>query len=249
MGENVNLPLLSRLAWLGLFGIAMGLLEAIVVIYLRDLYFPIGFHFPLLFIPQRMLGMEVLREICTIAMLVAVSATGARTLVPRFSLFLFTFGVWDIFYYACLKILLGWPESLLTWDVLFLIPVTWTGPVLAPLICSITMIGLGLLFAYLHDRRKTFRITRLSWLLFAAGAAFIFLTFIWDYASIIMRGGFFRDVAGLAENNAYRTAVASYIPTTYHWGIFTAGEALVLAAGAIVYRKTTTGTTDSRIPY
>jgi len=39
------------------------------------------------------------------------------------------FGVWDLVYYAGLKALLDWPESWGTWDVLFLIPGIWTGPV------------------------------------------------------------------------------------------------------------------------
>jgi hypothetical protein len=231
-----SLPLFLRLA---LFSIAMGLLEAIVVVYLRELYFPAGFRFPLQFLPEKMLRLEALREICTIVMLLALSAVAAKTFIPRLSVFLFTFGVWDIFYYVFLKALLGWPDSLLTWDVLFLIPVAWLAPVLAPLITSFTMIGLALLYAFLYQRYGTVRFDRPAWLLMALGVIILFFTFIWDYASIIIQGGFYRDLAGLAHNSAFQATISSFVPAEFHWGLFGFGEALVLASGALVYRKTT----------
>ena len=36
------------------------------------------------------------------------------------------------FYYLFLIPLTGWPKSLLDWDILFLLPVPWWGPVIAP---------------------------------------------------------------------------------------------------------------------
>ncbi len=160
----------NRLGWLVLFGIAMGLLEAIVVVYLRELYFPHGFRFPLQSMPQRMVTLELLREACTIIMLAAVAAVSVRTLLQRSSVFLIAFGVWDIFYYVFLKLLLGWPDSLLTWDVLFLIPVTWLGPVLAPLVCSVIMIAYGLLCINLRWIHGTVESGLTGWLLLASGA-------------------------------------------------------------------------------
>ncbi len=101
-------PALSRpnLLLLAVFGIAMGLLEAIVVVYLRELYFPGGFGFPLRFLPPRMIRFETLREICTIVMLAAFAGLAARKSILRFAAFLITFGVWDICYYLFLKIML-----------------------------------------------------------------------------------------------------------------------------------------------
>ena len=231
-------PLFLRLA---LFGIAMGLLEAIVVVYLRELYFPAGFRFPLQFIPEKMLRLETLREICTIVMLLALSAVAAKTFISRFSVFLFTFGVWDIFYYVFLKALLGWSDSLLTWDVLFLIPVAWLAPVPAPLITSFTMIGLALLYAFLYQRYGTVRFDRPAWLLMALGVIILFFTFIWASASIVIQGGFYRDLAGLAHNSAFQAAISSFVPVEFHWGLFGFGEALILASGALAYRKTSAG--------
>jgi hypothetical protein len=239
--------IMPRLLWLAVFGIAMGLLEAIVVVYLRELYFPGGFRFPLQTIPERMLGMEVLREICTLIMLVAAASLCARTIVLRFSLFLFTFGIWDIFYYAFLKVLINWPESLLTWDVLFLIPVTWVGPVLAPLICSLTMIGIGLLGSLLHDRRGFVRFGTMPWLLLGGGAVIIFLTFTWDYASVMIQSGF-EGITDRGNGPAYQAVASSYVPAPYAWGFFLFGESLILTAGTIAYRKASSETANDTIP-
>ncbi len=225
--------LVSRIVWLTVFSTAMGILEAIVVVYLRELYFPGGFRFPLKIIPEQMLRAEILREICTIVMLAAVAALSARTFVLRFSLFLFTFGVWDIFYYVLLKVLLNWPESLFTWDVLFLIPVTWLGPVLAPLICSLTMIIFGLTIVFLHYRKKIVRFGKLSCLLLSTGAVIIVLSFTWDYASFIMSQGL-RD----GNYGALQATASVYAPTSYPWRMFLLGEALVVASGVVLYRKT-----------
>ena len=227
----------SRLAWLAVFGIAMGLLEAIVVVYLRELYFPDGFRFPLRFIPEPMLRMEVLRELSTLVMLLAVAVTAANGFVLRLAVFLFTFGIWDLCYYVFLKVLLDWPQSVLTWDVLFLIPLTWLGPVLAPLVCAVTMIGLAVFWIALDRRSGGIRIGNRAWLLLAAGAVLIFLTFIRDSAGIIIRGGFPADLAGLAGNRDFQAAVAAFVPSHYDWGFFFAGEALILLSGIATYRE------------
>jgi hypothetical protein len=217
----------------------MGLLEAIVVVYLRELYFPDGFGFPLRFIPDHMLRTEMLRELSTIAILTTVAMVVSAKNILRFAIFLFAFGVWDIFYYVYLKALLDWPKSLFTWDVLFLIPVTWVGPVLAPVVCSLTMIGLGIFFIILDRKYENVRVERIAWLLMAIGATLIVLTFIRDYAGIIMEGGFYKDLAGLANNRTFQAAVASYVPGQFHWGLFGAGEALILLSALTSYRKTT----------
>jgi hypothetical protein len=228
----------TQLVFLGVFGIAMGLLEAIVVVYLRELYFPGGFRFPLRFIPQQMLRNEMLRELSTLVILTSVAAVATKKFVIRFAVFLFAFGVWDIFYYVFLKALLDWPQSLFTWDVLFLIPVTWVGPVLAPLVCSLTMIGLGLFFITLEREYGSARVEMIVWVLLAAGAALIVLSFVWDYAGIIMEGGFYKDLAGLTDNGTFQAAVASFVPVHYHWELFGAGETLILLSALAAYRET-----------
>lgn len=228
----------SKLVLLCLFGIAMGLLEAIVVVYLRELYFPDGFRFPLRYLPGHMLRTEMLRELSTIVMLAMAAGVAAKKPVLRFALFLFTFGVWDIFYYVFLKVLLDWPQSFFTWDVLFLIPITWVGPVLAPVLCSLLMIGIGLLFIRLDRRYERVRLDKTVWLLMAAGAGLIIFSFVRDYAGIIIEGGFYKDMGNLADNKAFQTAVAVYVPVDFHWSVFGAGAAFVLLSAFAMYRKT-----------
>lgn len=118
-----------RLAWLVLFATAFGFLEAAVVVYLRELTYPEGFAFPLRLLPERLGWIELARESATVVMLAAAAALAATGFWGRFGAFAVAFGVWDLLYYAGLRLLLDWPQSLSTWDVLFLIPGIWTGPV------------------------------------------------------------------------------------------------------------------------
>jgi hypothetical protein len=73
-------------------------------------------------------------------MLGSVAAICARTRGQWFAYFMIAFGVWDIFYYVFLAVIVGWPKSLLDWDVLFLIPLPWWGPGVAPAIIALLMI-------------------------------------------------------------------------------------------------------------
>jgi len=232
-------------AWLGVFAAAMGVLEAIVVVYLRELYYPTGFRFPLQPIPPKILLTEIAREICTIVMLASVAAAVARNAYRRLSYFLFTFGLWDIFYYVALKAFLNWPSSLLTWDILFLIPITWAGPVLAPLIVSITMIGMGILIVHLQSRYGAVKAGALVWVFLGLGSGIIVLTFVWDYARLIVFGGFLPSILGLAESQAFQKAVAFYVPAGYNWLLFAFGEGLVISGIILLYRRSKGRRSDS----
>src|SRR3954469_1665214 len=159
-----------RTFWITLFAIAMGILEGAVVVYLRRLYFPGGFRFPMQFVEADITVVELWREIATIIMLAAVGVLAGRTRSERFAWFIYCFGIWDLVYYATLKLALGWPESWLTWDILFLIPVPWAGPVLAPCIVAATMCGIALTAVQLTDRRVDARMTPGERGMLAAGA-------------------------------------------------------------------------------
>ena len=91
----------------------------------------------------RLMRVEVLREAATLVMLAGVGLAAGRSFIGRFSAFLVGFGVWDLTYYLFLKLLIGWPESVWTWDLLFLIPVPWAAPVLAPALVAATMVLAG----------------------------------------------------------------------------------------------------------
>src|ERR1044072_1842951 len=126
----------KTIAWISLFAISMGFLESSVVIYLRELYYPSGFQFPLQPIPMAIARVEFFRELATLIMLIGVGILSGKTRLQRFAYFVLAFGIWDLFYYLFLYLFIGWPQSLATWDILFLIPVPWVGPVWAPcLLC------------------------------------------------------------------------------------------------------------------
>ena len=216
----------STLLWLALFAVSMGFLEAIIVVYLRMLFFPGGFSFPLGMIPPGVLMTEIVREACTMLMLIAVAAVSARGFARRTGAFLFVFGVWDVFYYVALKVFLGWPPSLMTWDVLFLIPVTWVGPVLAPLIVAVTMAGFG---GWLVLKGEHVRIGPASWVVLCMGAFDILIAFISDYVSLIVGGGFLPRLFGLLTDPEFLAAASAYVPESFGWGLFAIGELLVLA--------------------
>ena len=222
---------------LALFAIAMGALEAIVVVYLRQIYYPRGFDFPLTLLSPRMLTVECSREAATIVMLVSVGIIAGRDRLQRFAYFLYVFAIWDIFYYACLKLLLDWPSSLLTWDVLFLIPVPWTGPVLAPLICSLTMLLLAGIIIGLEDNGCVVKIRLLEWSPAFLGAIIILFTFVRDYSGIIFREYLHPGFSDRAKNGEVLGIVSRYRPAHYHWELFALGEIFILCALILIYRS------------
>ena len=142
----------ERLALLAVFGIAMAHLEGVVVVYLRK---ALGIpesgsnHDSVGKFPRRYLNIEMTREAATIIMLVVVGLLSGNTWVERGICFLWTFAFWDLFYYVSLYILISWPPSLKTIDVLFLIPVPWIAPVWFPFgVSSLTIIVIAALYLF-----------------------------------------------------------------------------------------------------
>lgn len=222
---------------LAIFAVAMGFLEAIVVVYVRELYYPEGFSFPLKPMPGWLITIELVRELCTLLMLGAVAWIAGKVFLQRLAVFLFLFGVWDILYYAGLKIFLDWPESLFTWDILFLIPITWIGPVLAPVICSVVMIFMAIFFewAYFHKRIEKIKSTEL--LLIIGGASIILFTFIYDFGRLIIKGGFIKGLITLPENPEFLSVLTSFVPHHYKWGIFSVGMIIILISLSLIIRR------------
>jgi hypothetical protein len=136
---------LGRLIALIFFGIAFAYIESAVVVYLRAIFYQDGFNFPLTAFEEiagfgPYLVTEIGREAATLVLMFTASYMLGRNLRRRIAYFLTIFAVWDIFYYVWLKVLIDWPASILDWDVLFLMPAVWAGPVLAPIITSLTML-------------------------------------------------------------------------------------------------------------
>jgi hypothetical protein len=220
-----------RRAILGLilFGVAFGYVEAAVVVYLRTLHEPVRRAlrpdippdevFPLLTLDQLHAGapaqanlvkVEVIREAATLVMLAGVAMVAAerRRWLAAFAV---AFGVWDIAYYGFLKLLIGWPASLFTWDILFLIPAPWAAPILAPVIVSLSIVAAGIIAL-----RRVVRLSRLHWAGVACGALVVLLAFLTDSPNILA-GGF---------------------PHPFSWGRFAAGEVLGFGSFLVALNST-----------
>ncbi len=93
------------------------------MVYLRELYYPDGFRFPIIILPAWLVGVELVREAAGLLLLAAGARLAGRGFLERFGAFMTLFGIWDLVYYGVLKLVLDWPESFATWDLLFLLPV------------------------------------------------------------------------------------------------------------------------------
>jgi hypothetical protein len=207
-----------------IFSIAMAALESAVVVYLRALYYPDGFSVAFRLIDERIIKVELLRELSTLIMLGVVGYIAGKDFKERMAYFLLAFAVWDIFYYGWLKVLLDWPASVFEWDILFLIPFTWLGPVWAPLVCSLTMIALCLVL--LSNRN---RVSSLVWTLLICGSIFILYTFMEDYGWLIIDNGLLKSYPQILQNPDFLNLAKGFHPQSFNWILFWIGELLLLA--------------------
>jgi hypothetical protein len=124
------------------YAVAMAWVESAVAFYLRTMTDRINPHqtAPLPDVPG-ITSTELVREAATLIMLVAIGWLAGSNRRTRWGYSAIAFGVWDIFYYVFLKVICGWPTSLTDWDVLFLIPLPWWGPVIAPMLIAALMIA------------------------------------------------------------------------------------------------------------
>ena len=228
-------PLLKTIVWLTLFSIAMGFMETAVVIYLRKIYYPQGFQFPLISISHDLAMIEFFREAATLFMLAAIGILIGKSTAQKFAFFIYSFAIWDLFYYIFLKLLINWPESVFTWDILFLIPVPWVGPVLAPCIVSITMILFMYYIIYYDNKGLNTSIKSGEWILFILGSIIVILTFMLDYFKYISNNTT-KSIWTLSSNQSMFSEIATYVPTHYNWWMFACGE-LIIISGILIYSK------------
>ncbi|MDH5543219.1 MAG: hypothetical protein OEY64_09670 [Nitrospinota bacterium] len=204
---------MRKLIPLAIFSMAFALIEAAVVVYLRELYYPHGFGFPLAPLPGEKVYVEIIREGATLAVLASVSFLSAGDRGRRVCYFIFSFGLWDIFYYVWLKIFLDWPATLLAPDILFLIPVIWWGPVLAPVIVAATISVASLLFLNKLETGSAPKIKTRHLIMVLFAASVILYTFMAD--AYILESG--------------------KMPPPFRWFAFAAGELLALGALADMF--------------
>jgi len=133
-----------KLFLLAIFGIAMAHLEGVVVVYLRKALGMLDTESNKESIekfPKRYLNIEMTREAATIIMLLAIAFISGSSWIEKGVFFLWTFAFWDLFYYVSLYVLITWPSTFTTIDVLFLIPKPWIAPVWFPIgVSALTII-------------------------------------------------------------------------------------------------------------
>lgn len=205
------------LLWCTLTAAAFGVIEAAVVVYLREISYPEGFAFPLKEIPRALLVTELVREAATILLLLGVAQLAVRGALRRFAVFAFCFGVWDLVYYLGLKAFLDWPESLLTYDVLFLIPLPWTGPVLAPVLVSVALVAAAVILLRLPEGTASL-LRPVDWLIEILAGLVILASFFWNLPAV----------------------GAGKVPGSYPWWLFLPGYGAGIAWFAWRLRMATT---------
>lgn len=196
-----------------LFATAMAWVESAVVLYLRTLVDRLEpYQSNPLPLATGLGTAELVRELATLVMLGTVGYLAGNTWRNRLGYALLAFGVWDIGYYLFLIPLTGWPHSLLDWDILFLIPLPWWGPVLAPVMIAVLMVIGGALLAG-GDRTDSplwpNRWTVLANLLGTGLALYLFMA---DAIRVAPQGG---------------RALRELLPTVFNWPGFVLAWALM----------------------
>ena len=206
--------IIKRFVVIVVFAAAFAYIESAVVVYLREIFYPDGFTFPLPnllnFDPAEkyLLLTEIGREAATLLLILTAAFLFGRNRRQRFAYFLAIFAIWDIFYYLWLKIILDWPASIMDWDILFLIPATWASAVLYPVIISVIMLIFSVLILYRDAIEKPIKVPPLDWIFFSFALVIIIVSFCTPGPHI---------------------AAADY-KSHFYWPLFALGAAFALAA-------------------
>ncbi|OHB55490.1 MAG: hypothetical protein A2173_03220 [Planctomycetes bacterium RBG_13_44_8b] len=170
----------KRFFIVALFGMAFAYIESAVVVYLRVIFHPGGFTFPMAAIDpssKRLLLTEIGREAATLVLILTGAWLFGKNRQQRFAYFMAIFAVWDIFYYVWLKVLINWPASISDWDILFLIPVVWASPFWAPVLTSVIMLFFAVIILYRDTLGRPLRVAALDWLFFVAASLIVVVSF------------------------------------------------------------------------
>ena len=189
-----------------IFAIAMAWVESAVVFDIRTHVDRIEPYQPE---PLPLIGVlgpvELIRELATMVMLFTVGCLAGQTRRARIGYMAVAFGVWDIFYYVFLKMMCGWPHSLLDWDILFLLPLPWWGPVLAPALISLLLILWGTLASQFERTHSPALSNWRVWILNLTGVALALYVFMADAIPIAHRG---------------IAAIRTVLPEKFNWPLF-----------------------------
>ena len=200
------------------FAIGMAWVESASVYYLRAMVDRVEPYQENPLPIQGVLGpVEVVREAATLVMLLTVGMLAGRTWHKRLGYTAIAFGVWDILYYVFLRIICGWPTSLFDWDILFLLPLPWWGPVLAPVCIALLMVVWGTVATQFSEGRPATSFTALArpklWGLTWLGIALALYVFMADSLRTVSQGLDVRHV----------------LPTSFNWPMFCVALLLMTA--------------------
>ena len=207
----------ARTRWLVVvvFAVAMAWFEAATVYYLRVMVDRVDPYQPNPLPMDGIVGpVELAREAATLVMLAAIGALAGRNLRTRLGYAAIAFGVWDVFYYVFLKFISGWPASLLDWDILFLLPLPWWGPVLAPVCIALLMIAWGTQVTQRAAGRGAVTLTSTAWRLNWLGTALALYVFMADALRAVPHG---------------LDATRLVLPAAFNWPVFLVALALMAA--------------------
>lgn len=212
-----------KILWVSVFSIAMAYLEAAVVVYLRRVY---GISDLILQVPPfdaQIAAIELGRELATLVMLLSIGWIAGETFQSRVGFAFITFGLWDIFYYLWLRVFIGWPQSILEPDLLFLIPLPWWGPVLAPVLIALLMVIGGIFAVIKVEKNGPLHIDAWSWVCLIAGVLILLYTFMAD---------------ALIALPADASTLSGLKPSQFNWPVYFLGFSLnVIALGRIMAGK------------
>ena len=229
----------SRARWLTvvIFAVAMAWVEAAVVFYLRTMVDRIEPYQPdplPLFDPLGVV--ELAREAATLVMLLAVGVLAGRTWRSRLGYTAVAFGMWDIFYYVFLKVMCGWPHSLFDWDILFLLPLPWWGPVLAPVSIALLMLLWGTFASQFERPNESVLAQWKLWLPNFMGVVLALYLFMAD-AIRVAKGGV--------------PALRAMLPVRFNWPLFAIALLLIAAPvienGLWIWRQKTSSNSNREV--
>ena len=217
-----------NLVWLTLFAFCMAQVEASVVVHLRSLYYPGNplQIFPLNLLTHRDLAIELVRELATVLMILSVALLTARGFTRIFAAFVYVFGLWDLFYYLWLKMMIGWPVSWFEWDVLFLIPWPWLGPWLTPALIALLFVLWG---GWVFTSSNEGRFSRNTTLLFVVGVLLALMAFLLPGVPLVLQG---------------QAAFRGYQPDDFRWSLFIPGYILMSVSLWCIARDSRTSEMD-----
>lgn len=171
---------------------------------------------------------EIVRELATMIMLATVGWLAGKTWRTRIAYSLLAFGIWDIAYYIWLVPLTGWPRSIADWDILFLIPLPWWGPVWSPVSIALLMVLYGTIVCAFDSGERPLTPSVLSCVLALIGGCVALYVFMSDSLHLVLRE---HSINGLR----------SMLPHWFNWPLFLAGFGLLAAPVISVWARANAG--------